>query len=78
MMAVTKEDIEAEARRVWPNAKTIYVRHGSPELIDLGENAWRVDASDYSDKPIGGCAAESIEALKAKLEGIQPDGGQAP
>ena len=77
-MANTNEDIEVEARRVWPNAKMVYVRHGSPEYIEMGPDAWRVDAADCNDESIGGCAAESLDALKAKLEGMLPQGGQAP
>jgi hypothetical protein len=74
----TEEDVRVEARRVWPNAKVVLVRPGSPELIEFGPNAWRADAVDHHDREIAGVAAKSLEELKRKLEGMQPAGGQAP
>jgi hypothetical protein len=64
------DEIKADAQRVWPNAKRI-------DLTPSREGV-TVTAFDYDDHVIDEASAGTLEELKAKLDGMLPDGGQAP
>ena len=66
-----QDEIRAEAQRVWPNAKRIDIDSGGSS----GATATAIDANDHV---IHRASAESLEALKANLENMLPEGGQAP
>lgn len=70
-MTAIENEVRAEAQRVWPNAKRINIESG-------GSNAVTATAIDANDHVIHQARAESLEALKANLENMLPEGGQAP
>ena len=65
------DEIRAEAQRVWPNAKRI-------DIESNGANTVTATAIDANDHVIHQTSAATLEALKAKLENMLPEGGQAP
>ena len=81
-MATTTEDVRVEAQRVWPNAKLIDVHPGGfaqhSSFTSPDPAGWRVAAMDYDDRLIDQVSAATLEDVKAKLENMQPTGGQAP
>jgi len=80
-MTVTNDVLKAAAQRVWPNAKRIDVSPGSAAHVVLSGSdpvGTSVVAIDYDDNVIGQAHAKSSDALKIKLDGMLPDGGQAP
>jgi hypothetical protein len=66
----TDDELRPLAQRIWPNAKEIRVVHSSGTVSTIG--------IDAHGQVIDQLSAESIDALRVKLEHSLPDGGQAP
>lgn len=81
-MAADESEVRTAAQHVWPNAKTIRVQPGGhgrhASIVESDLPGWQVVAFDYDDKIISQASAESLELLKGKLDGMLPQGGQAP
>jgi hypothetical protein len=77
-----EDEIRAAAERVWPRAKRIevwpsgFARDASPTSAPV--TASQIIAYNAQDRIIGQVFAESLDALKAKLDKMTPDGGHAP
>jgi hypothetical protein len=64
-----ESQIRAEAKRIWPDAKRVEITH---------EDGVTLTAFNYDDRVIDSASADSMDALKKRLEDLQPEGGQAP
>ncbi len=64
-----ESQIEAEGRRIWPDAKRVQV---------LQAEGVTITAFDHDDRVIDSVSADSLDTLNRRLEELQPDGGQAP
>jgi hypothetical protein len=72
-MVTNEAEVKAAAQHIWQHAKRIVLSGNSGDT-----SVWRVAGFDVQDRQIDEVSAESLEALKKKLDSMIPDGGQAP
>ena len=72
-MVTNEAEVKAAAQHIWPHAKRIALLSG-----DRKTSIWRVAGFDVHDRFIDEVTADSLEALKTKLDSMIPEGGQAP
>lgn len=67
----TDDDLKPLAQRIWPQAKEIRITHEGAGVTATG--------IDVHDRVTGAISADSVDALREKLEHTVPEGGgQAP
>jgi hypothetical protein len=66
----TDDELKPLAQRIWPNANEIHVVHDAGAVSTIG--------IDAHGQVIDQLSADSVDALRTKLEHSLPDGGQAP
>jgi hypothetical protein len=64
-----ENEIEAEGRRIWPDAKRVEVIQAEGATIT---------AFNHDNKVIDSVSADSLDSLLQRLKDLLPDGGQAP
>jgi hypothetical protein len=81
-MITNEDEVKAAAQHIWQQAKTIKLTAcetaSLPPMSAGNERAFRVAGFDVHDRLIADVTGSSLEDLKVKLDGMIPEGGQAP